>query len=128
MVQISPLLSLLSSTEASVSLQHFYHYSKLIFATGQLQKMGILPSKSQKPATGNGKRRSTQLDFSNLAPLKKTGTVGFSTFRDNEPRSKSRKKSNGNVNAMAEDSDEDDDDAEIVGKMEDVDEKDDKLL
>jgi len=94
----------------------------------QLQKMGILPSKTAKTIAGPGKRRSTQLDFSNLAPLKKTGTVGFSTFRDNEPKTKARKKSNGNSNSMDEDSDEDEDDVEIVGKTEDVDEKNVKLL
>ena len=93
--------------------------------------MGILKSKQQKGTTGPTKRRSAQLDFSNLAPLKPGGTVGFSSFRDNDGstrRNKSRKKSNGSIGAMEEDSDEDDEDAEIVGKMEDVDDKDVKTM
>ena len=98
---------------------------------GQLQKMGILTSKSKSNPTA-AKRRSTQLDFSNLAPLKPGGTVGFSSFRDNDPsrRNRSRKKSNGSAaGAMIEDSDEDDDDdAEIVGKMKDVEDKDVKAM
>jgi hypothetical protein len=103
----------------------------LILCLGQLQKMGILASKQSKNVAGGTKRRSTQLDFSNLAPLKPGGTVGFSTFRDTDPtsrRNKSRKKSNGDVGAMEEDSDEDDEDPEIVGKMEDVEDKDVKSL
>jgi hypothetical protein len=93
--------------------------------------MGILASKQSKNVAGGTKRRSTQLDFSNLAPLKPGGTVGFSTFRDTDPtsrRNKARKKSNGDVGAMEEDSDEDDEDPEIVGKMEDVEDKDVKSL
>lgn len=99
----------------------------------QLQKMGILQPKPAKGAVAPTKRRSTQLDFSNLAPLKQGGTVGFSSFRDNEPstrRNKNRKKSNGSVGASGtmEDSDEDDEDVEIVGKMEDVEDKDVKSM
>ena len=93
--------------------------------------MGILASKQSKAAASATKRSSTQLDFSNLAPLKPGGTVGFTSFRDIDPshrHSKARKRSNGDVGAMEEDSDEDDDDAEIVGKMDDVDEKDEKTL
>jgi hypothetical protein len=93
--------------------------------------MGILASKQPKAVAGGPKRRSTQLDFSNLAPLKPGGTVGFSTFRDTDPsskQSKARKRSNGDVGAMDEDSDDDDEDREIVGKMEDVDDKDMKTL
>jgi hypothetical protein len=93
--------------------------------------MGILAPKQPKTASGGTKRRSTQLDFSNLAPLKPGGTVGFSTFRDTDSsskRGKTRKRSNGDVGAMEEDSDEDDEDREIVGKMEDVDDKDMKTL
>jgi hypothetical protein len=92
--------------------------------------MGILTSKS-KANPSSSKRRSTQLDFSNLAPLKPGGTVGFSSFRDNDPsrRNKSRKKSNGSAPGdMMEDSEEDDDDVEIVGKMEDVEDKDVKAM
>ncbi|KAK7742292.1 Berardinelli-Seip congenital lipodystrophy 2 (seipin) [Cytospora paraplurivora] len=100
----------------------------------QLQKMGVLPSTKAQVATPvAAKRRSAQLDFSNLGPLKTTGTVGFSTFRDSAPQStkrrKNRKKSNGSLGAMDEDSDDDDDDdePEILGKMEDIDEKDVKV-
>ncbi|KAI1842011.1 hypothetical protein JX265_001320 [Neoarthrinium moseri] len=87
----------------------------------QLSKMGILPSaKDAKTTTPGAKRRSTQLDFSNLGPLKTTGTVGFSAFRDQDTeRRKSRKKSNGSIGgAMVEDSDDDDDDANPLKKME----------
>lgn len=98
----------------------------------QLQKMGVLPSaKAQQPTPASIKRRSGQLDFSNLGPLKPSGTVGFSAFRDHdtEPFSrqrKSRKKSNGGLPgaAMDEDSDDDDDDDEILVKLEDTDDKD----
>ncbi|KAI9644698.1 hypothetical protein NHQ30_006724 [Ciborinia camelliae] len=93
----------------------------------QLQKMGILPNSKQEKITGSAtKRRSRQLDFGNLAPLKSTGTVGFSAFRDSDTsakRNKSRKKSNGSV-GMMEDSDDDDDDDIRGVKMEEVDDKD----
>ncbi|KAF3761894.1 hypothetical protein M406DRAFT_64975 [Cryphonectria parasitica EP155] len=94
----------------------------------QLQKMGVLPtSKPQPTTTPSAKRRSGQLDLSNLGPLKTTGTVGFSAFRDQEAEStkrrKSRMKSNGAASAMDEDSEDDDDEPEILGKMEDLDEK-----
>jgi len=100
---------------------------------GQLQKMGILDPTKQSKSTGiSTKRRSTQLDFSNLPPLKSGGTVGFSAFRDNEftfKKNKSRKRSNGGVgDVMAEDSEEDDDDVEIVGKMDEIDDKDVKTM
>jgi hypothetical protein len=97
--------------------------------------MGILASKSQKATPGVAtKRRSTQLDFGNLTPLKPGGTVGFSSFRDNEGPArgkKSRKKSNGNIvvnEAMDEDSEDDDDEPEIIVKMEDSEDKDVKTL
>lgn len=98
----------------------------------QLQKMGVIPSSKPAPVTAAAvKRRSGQLDFSNLGPLKTTGTVGFSAFRDQDAESAKRrksrnKKSNGAPGAMDEDSDDDDDDdePEILGKMEDIDEKD----
>ncbi len=92
--------------------------------------MGILDSSKQsKPTAGSAKRRSTQLDFSNLPPLKSGGTVGFSAFRDNDRKNKARKKSNGSVgDAMAEDSEEDDEDIEIVGKLDDLEDKDVKAM
>ncbi|RQM06133.1 hypothetical protein DH86_00003381 [Scytalidium sp. 3C] len=91
----------------------------------QLQKMGIIPSKQQKAQPT--KRRSTQVDFGNLAPLKSTGTVGFSAFRDptsSSNGSKSKKKANGNAGkGVDEDSDEEEDGGELESKMEDVDDK-----
>ncbi|KAF5644311.1 beta-lactamase-type transpeptidase fold domain protein [Fusarium tjaetaba] len=89
----------------------------------QLQKIGVLQS-SKNPQTtpGSAKRRSGQLDFSSLGPLKAGGTVGFSAFRDQATeasrRRKARKKSNGNI---ADDSDDDDEvDDENLGKMEEM--------
>ncbi|EFY90441.1 hypothetical protein J3458_000706 [Metarhizium acridum] len=91
----------------------------------QLQKIGVVQSSKNSQATpGSAKRRSGQLDFSNLGPLKAGGTVGFSAFRDQTTetsrRRKARKKSNGSI---AEDSDDDDDDDESnnLNKMEDDD-------
>ncbi|KAG5925691.1 hypothetical protein E4U42_004045 [Claviceps africana] len=86
----------------------------------QLQKIGVLnSSKNPKATPGSAKRRSGQLDFSSIAPLKSGGTVGFSAFRDQNSeatrRRKARKKSNGHV---AEDSDEDDEDeSDAFAKM-----------
>ncbi|KAI3317728.1 hypothetical protein HD806DRAFT_360179 [Xylariaceae sp. AK1471] len=93
----------------------------------QLQKMGIAPGAKEPQKTPTSKRRST-LDFSGLGPLKTTGTVGFSAFRDQETeaakRRKARRKSNGNVGGgMDDDSDDDDDDEDPLAKMEDVDDK-----
>jgi hypothetical protein len=92
-----------------------------------LQKIGVLQS-SKNPQTtpASVKRRSGQIDFSNLGPLKAGGTVGFSTFRDQATeasrRRKARKKSNGNI---ADDSDDDDDEENgNLGKMEEVYDKD----
>jgi hypothetical protein len=93
--------------------------------------MGIMaPPKSQTTSPAL-KRRSGQLDFSNLGPLKTTGTVGFSTFRDKDSQPKRRKSRNSNgANAMDADSDEDEDEDDksgtILSKMEDVDSKEDK--
>lgn len=91
--------------------------------TEQLQKAGIIPStKTSHAPLGAAKRRSGQLDFSHLGPLKKEGTVGFSTFRDKGAQDKKgRKKSNG---SMADDSDSDDDgDGGMLDKMMDADDK-----
>ncbi|KJZ73203.1 hypothetical protein HIM_07400 [Hirsutella minnesotensis 3608] len=92
----------------------------------QLQKIGVMQSSKNIQATpGSAKRRSGQLDFSTIGPLKAGGTVGFTAFRDQDTdavrRRKARKKTNGNI---ADDSDEDDDDdSELVGKMEELDDK-----
>ena len=90
---------------------------------GQLQKLGVIQSsKNNQTTPSSAKRRSGQIDFSNLGPLKAGGTVGFSTFRDQESeaarRRKARKKSNGNI---ADDSDDDDDDSEGLVRMDDDD-------
>lgn len=96
--------------------------------------MGILAPKQPKAAAGPTKRASTQMDFSKLGPLKPGGTVGFSTFRDNDissssQQNKSRKKSNGSVGgAMVDDSDEEEERDKLPGKMDDVDDKDDKVI
>ncbi|CAK7219996.1 hypothetical protein SBRCBS47491_004040 [Sporothrix bragantina] len=100
----------------------------------QLQKMGIIPSaKGVQQTPTDVKRKSAQLDFSNIGPLKTAGTVGFSTFRDHDTeQKKTSHKRNGSVNvgassaAMDEDSDDDDDDdqVKILGKMDDADDKD----
>lgn len=88
--------------------------------------MGVMASKTQSTPTA-AKRRSGQLDFSKLGPLKTSGTVGFSAFRDTDSsrRKKSHKKNNGSIGtAMDEDSDDDDDDDEkpkLLSKLEDVD-------
>ncbi|KAI0096371.1 hypothetical protein GGR51DRAFT_553569 [Nemania sp. FL0031] len=97
----------------------------------QLQKMGMAPGPKDAQKTPGSKRRSTLVDFSGLGPLKTTGTVGFSAFRDQETeaakRRKARRKSNGNVgNGMDEDSDDDDDDDDDgipLAKMEDIDDR-----
>lgn len=85
-------------------------------------------SKANQETPSKSKRRSAQLDFSNLGPLKTTGTVGFTAFRDSENdgtrRRKARKKSNGNVMQDDSDDDEDDENGDILGKMQDVDDKD----
>lgn len=110
----------------------YTNINMLTMCVGQLQKMGMLSPDQQKATPGATKRRSTQLDFSNLGPLKPNqGTVGFSAFRDNDPgrKSKARKKSNGSIGgAMEEDSDEEEEDPELVGKMDDVEDKDPKTL
>ncbi|CAK7216196.1 hypothetical protein SCUCBS95973_002728 [Sporothrix curviconia] len=101
----------------------------------QLSKMGIIPSaKGVQETPTDVKRKSAQLDFSNIGPLKTAGTVGFSTFRDHDAeQKKTSHKRNGSVGvgasnaAMDEDSDDDDDDddqVKILGKMDDADDKD----
>lgn len=68
----------------------------------QLQKMGMLPPRSDKtPAAA--KRRSVPMDFSALGPLKKEGTVGFTSFRDRAASQSQKKKS---IDDMDSDSDE----------------------
>ncbi|KAK8084606.1 hypothetical protein PG997_005877 [Apiospora hydei] len=92
----------------------------------QLAKMGIVPSAKDTKTTAPGaKRRSTQLDFSGLSPLKNTGTVGFSAFRDQDAEANQRRKSRKSVSGVMDDSDDDDDDSKNpLLKMEDTDDKD----
>ncbi|KAI9850290.1 MAG: hypothetical protein M1838_005932 [Thelocarpon superellum] len=92
----------------------------------QLQKMGILPTPKghEQPSAPTSKRRSVPTDFSKLGPLKAGGTVGFSTFRDND-RPVSRK-SNGlevkKERSMDGDSDEDEEELnEMIDKADDAD-------
>jgi hypothetical protein len=87
----------------------------------QLQKMGILqPPKSEKTAAV-AKRKSLNADFATLGPLKKEGTIGFSTFRDNETRPRPRRKSTNKEDMDVMDSDSEDEENEVAGTMEDVD-------
>ncbi|POS88133.1 hypothetical protein EPUL_000511 [Erysiphe pulchra] len=92
----------------------------------QLQKMGIISPKTLKNSPDSNKRRSTQLDFSTLKPLKLGGTVGFSNFREQNPtpkRIKFEKKSNGCVKGLLEeDSDDNEDSSKLLSKMENNDE------
>jgi hypothetical protein len=88
------------------------------------------PPKSQTTSPAL-KRRSGQLDFSNLRPLKTSGTVGFSAFRDKDSQPTRKKKSRGSNGASAMDADSDDDDEDdesgaTLSKMEDLDSKEDK--
>lgn len=92
----------------------------------QLQKMGILKSaKSEKPSA-TAKRRSIQENFASLGPLKKEGTVGFATFRDSKPRSKTQRngqKNKGSGDEM-DDSESEDDERDLPGMtLDDVDGK-----
>ncbi|KAI9827288.1 MAG: hypothetical protein M1832_005426 [Thelocarpon impressellum] len=83
----------------------------------QLQKMGILPTPAaeEKPAATPSKRRSVPTDFSRLGPLKAGGTVGFSSFRDNET---SPQKSHGKEVKKGGDSDDDDDESAVNTRVE----------
>ncbi|OAA70519.1 hypothetical protein ISF_02493 [Cordyceps fumosorosea ARSEF 2679] len=90
----------------------------------QLQKIGVMQTTKTHAPAGSAKRRSGQLDFSSLGPLKAGGTVGFSAFRDQvtetSRRRKARKKSNGNI---ADDSDDDEESDGIVN-LDQTDDKD----
>jgi hypothetical protein len=87
----------------------------------QLQKMGILQTPKSDKVVALAKRKSLNADFASLGPLKKEGTIGFSTFRDNETRPKPRRKSTQKEDPDVMDSDSEDEDTEVAGKMEDVD-------
>lgn len=85
--------------------------------------MGILPGSKSETKTTNTKRRSTQLDFSGLGPLKTSGTVGFSAFRDQEAEKARRRSSRKKSNGAMDDSDDDESDVDPLAKMEDSDDK-----
>ena len=91
--------------------------------------MGILPTPdaAAKSTAPPAKRKSQQIDFSKLAPLKSGGTVGFSTFRDHtlSPNRYNRKKSS---TADSDDDDDDDDKSDLSGKLDETDPKTDKDL
>ncbi|KKA27769.1 hypothetical protein TD95_004444 [Thielaviopsis punctulata] len=92
----------------------------------QLQKIGIIGSKPVPETATASKRRSGQLDFGTLGPLKTTGTVGFSAFREsnNDPSRRRKSRKNDNGVSINDDSDEDDDDdSPILGTMDDADDK-----
>ncbi|KAK5169553.1 uncharacterized protein LTR77_005529 [Saxophila tyrrhenica] len=94
----------------------------------QLRKMGILESTATEKTPMNSKRKASGPDFSKLGPLKSTGTVGFSGYRDADSRRRKDKKS-GDADAMDSDADDEDDERVTNGK-EDGDEKqdNDKML
>jgi hypothetical protein len=91
---------------------------------GQLRKMGILSTPQQDKIPVATKRKSGQLDFSNLTPLNSDkGTKGFAGYRDPTSSSLKRilrgKKKGKDVDVM--DSDVDDDDEDEKDKLADVD-------
>ena len=82
----------------------------------QLTKMGILPGQKTDKEAAATKRRSLVADIPKLGPLKKQGTAGFSSFREaNIKQSRKGKRSDDDM-----DSESDDDGADIIGKMEDI--------
>ena len=77
----------------------------------QLRKMGMLTDpEAEKTAISTTKRKASGPDFSKLGPLKSTGTIGFSGYRDS-PNAKQESKSK---DADAMDSDADDEDDERI--------------
>jgi len=78
--------------------------------------MAPLPESAEQKPGANGKRRSRQLDFTKLEPLKSsTGTVGFSTYRDAETATPSTFNINGTPSKKSkspDDMESDDDDAD----------------
>ena len=93
----------------------------------QLEKMGILPTpKSQdKPTATTAKRRSVKTDFASLKPLNPGGALGFSKFRDTEPRLTSSKVKDQTIKKEFSDMDSDEeDDDKVVVKHEDIDSQD----
>ena len=78
----------------------------------QLRKMGILETPEAENAPITTKRKQSGPDFSKFGPLKSTGTVGFSGYRESAaPKRKDKSKG-----ADAMDSDADDEDDERLPK------------
>ena len=81
-----------------------------------------------QPTPTSAKRRSGHLDFSSLGPLRSKGTVGFTSFRDQHSeqarRRKARKKGSNFETTTSNDSEDDEDETGILGKMIDVDDRD----
>lgn len=73
----------------------------------QLRKMGILSNPETQKTPQSNRRKSSGPDFSKLGPLKSTGTVGFSGYRD--PSNTKRKNKKDDDDAMDSDVDDDDD-------------------
>lgn len=87
--------------------------------------MGILKDSSKPQETpGSAKRRSQQLDFASLGPLKPGGTVGFLNFRDNTEGRKKDKRNKSLADDDDMDSDDDEDDR-ILNQADEEEEKDD---
>lgn len=91
--------------------------------------MGILSTPQQEKTPVATKRKSGQLDFSNLTPLNSDkGTKGFSGYRDPTSSSIKRmlrgKKKGKDVDAMDSDVDDEDEDENEKDKLVDVDESD----
>ena len=73
----------------------------------QLRKMGILETTEDEKSPVATKRKASGPDFSKLGPLKSTGTVGFSGYRDNQSAKPKVKKRD--TDAMDSDADDEDD-------------------
>lgn len=79
----------------------------------QLRKMRIFPGPDAEQTPASTKRKASGPDFSNLGPLNKFGTVGFSGYRDSaNTRRKTRSKS-GDADAMESDEEEDEREGEM---------------
>ncbi|KAM0719284.1 hypothetical protein Q7P37_005189 [Cladosporium fusiforme] len=76
----------------------------------QLKKMGILETPDAEKTPASTKRKSSGPDFSNLGPLNKFGTVGFSGYRDSAGSKKKPKGKSSNDDAMDSDVEDNDDD------------------
>lgn len=87
----------------------------------QLRKMRIFPGSEAEQTPASTKRKASGPDFSNLGPLNKFGTVGFSGYRDTGNTKRKTKPKSSDGDAM--ESDNDDDDDERVVDQDDADGK-----